>query len=70
MSIGERRSAFCEGVNVRCLDLGVTTVAAQPVVQVIDGNEQHVASFQRSRRRGSQQHQGDQAIEISSQTLC
>ena len=47
MSLLEKDALLCERINVRCLRLGMPTKAANPVVQVVDGDEQDVRPIYR-----------------------
>ena len=42
MGLLEKDALLCERINVRRLRLGMPTKAANPVVQIVDGDEQDV----------------------------
>ena len=42
MSVVEKSSAFCESIDVRSLGIRVAVHATDPVVLVIDGDEEDV----------------------------
>ncbi len=54
MRIGEQHAARCEPVQVWSQRLGMAVHTADPVIQIIDGNEQDiglVSGLSRSRKR-------------------
>ena len=42
MSIGEKHTALCQSVEVWCPRLRMSSKTTDPIVQVIDRNEQHI----------------------------
>ena len=42
MSIGKKHSTLGQSINVRRASLRVTTQATDPVVEIIDGDKEHV----------------------------
>ena len=59
MGVREKGAAFCQGVDVRREGLGVDAEAADPVVLVIDGNEEDVGPL----RCGGLESQGGEEDE-------
>ena len=47
MGLFKEHPSCGEGIDVRCLGLRMATEATDPVVEVIDGDEQDVRSFSR-----------------------
>lgn len=47
MGLLEKDALLCERINVRRLRLGMPTKAANPVVQIVDGDEQDVRPIHR-----------------------
>ena len=47
MGLFKEHTPFGERIDMRCLGLRMTTEATDPVVEVIDGDEQDVRSFSR-----------------------
>ena len=45
MSIAEERAARGQAIQVRCLRLGMSSQAADPVIQVVNGDEEDVRPF-------------------------
>ena len=52
MRIREKCSALSQPIDVRRLDLRMTAQATDPVVQIIDGDEEDVGRTSRDRRGG------------------
>ena len=48
MGLGEQDSTLGQCIHVRRLDLGVAAEAADPVVQIVDRDEQDVVRFRRN----------------------
>ena len=51
MGVGKPDALSRESIDVGRLGLGVSVVASNPVIQVVDGNEQHVRWLRREYRR-------------------
>ena len=45
MGLFKEHAALGEGIDVRCLGLGVSTETAGPVVEVVHGNEQYIGAL-------------------------
>jgi hypothetical protein len=50
VGIEERRSSAGQAVNIRCLGHGMSTKCADPIVLVVDGDEQDIRSILGGRR--------------------
>jgi hypothetical protein len=51
MRVGEKRAPRGEAVDVGRLNLRMTAHATDPIVLVVDGNEQNIRAFARDQRR-------------------
>ena len=51
MGIGEQRAARGEPIDVGCFDLRMTTQTADPIVLIIDRQEQHIRLIRAQRRQ-------------------
>ena len=47
MGLLEKDALLCQLVDVWCLRLGMSSKTTNPVVQIVDGDEQHVRSLGR-----------------------
>jgi len=55
MRVGKQRAAGGQTINMGRLHLRMTFQAADPVVLIVDGDEQDIGLLRRQRRHGNQQ---------------
>lgn len=69
MRVGEQDTARCETVDIWCQRLWVPLEATNPIVEIVDGNEQHVgaALIGKDAMLGKDQQQGEKESAPESQ---
>jgi len=67
MSVGEQHSTCRQTIEIGCPSLWVAAETADPVVQVIQGNEKNIRLVGGS---GGSNHRNDERQEQNSQPVC